>query len=249
MITSRNNKKIKYVNSLKNRKNREKDEVFIIEGEKVLDEYIDKIQIKDIYITEEYKNKYSEAILVSDEVFEKISNTKNPQGVLAICKQLEYDLDIVNRKENGTFILLEEISDPGNLGTIIRTADAAGIDAIFISSKSVDLYNSKVIRATMGSIFNIPIFTNIEIKDVINDLNCDVLALDLEGSQNIYEINLNKKIALLMGNESRGLKNTSKKLANKKVKIPMQGDAESLNLAMATGIITYEVIRQKMFKG
>jgi TrmH family RNA methyltransferase len=153
-------------------------------------------------------------------------------------------------EEKPLIIILENIQDPGNLGTIIRTADAVGANGIIISKGSVDVYNPKVVRATMGSIFRVPIISESNLVEDINTLrdnNIEVLASHLQGSSNIYDCDLTKGVAILIGNEGNGLSEGITGLANRNIKIPMIGKSESLNAGVAASIMVYEVLRQRNY--
>jgi len=164
MIESIQNKHIKWLIALqKNRKNREKEKLFIAEGIKIIEEIPADWEIINLFVSSSFIREHhsfikdikidkKNIIEVADKVFNAISDTVTPQGILAVCRQKIFSLEDILSVKNGFFIILEEIQDPGNLGTIIRTADAAGADAIFLTKGSVDLYNPKVIRSTMGSI-------------------------------------------------------------------------------------------------
>lgn len=257
MIESLQNKIIKEIKSLNLKKERDKNSLFIIEGERIINEIPKYFNIKYYLISETYsKNKdikklenRAKVYIAKDDIFKKVSDTVNPQGILAVCEQYNYNLEEILKKKNPFFIILEEISDPGNLGTIIRTSDAGGADAIFLSTKSVDLYNSKTVRSTMGSIFNIPIFQNINLNLLIDKLkkrNILTLSAHLSGITYPYDIDLNVPLAILIGNEANGLKDSTVKITDKLVKIPIVGKAESINASVACGILIYEVVRQRL---
>ena len=152
-------------------------------------------------------------------------------------------------KKNHFFILLERISDPGNLGTLIRTADAAGADCVFLSKGCVDLYNSKVIRSSMGSIFHLPVVINSEFDVLIENLkskNINILAAHLKGKKTLYDINLTNGIGILIGNEANGLSDEISEKSTELIKIPMPGNAESMNVSVAGSIFIYEAVRQRI---
>ena len=212
--------------------------------------------------------------VVSDRVFSGVSDTGTPQGILALVRQKVNNLSIVlNEKceksekieksdevlsledngldaSNNSFILIiEKLQDPGNLGTIIRTAEGAGVTGIIISSDSVDIYNPKVVRSTMGSIFRMPVYVS---DDLIRDIEClkekgiTVYGAHLKG-QNIYDKNFKASCAFLIGNEGNGLSEEVSKTAEELIKIPMKGKVESLNAAISTAVIAYEVLRQRIY--
>lgn len=260
MITSIQNSRIKKLVQLSNKsKIRKKEGLFIVEGKKIIDE-IDVNRIKELYITEtfhEKENNYVKELIdqnvnieiVNDTVMKYISNSVTPQGILGVIKIITMDLDIM-LSDNTFIVILENIQDPGNLGTIIRTCDAVKASGIIISKGSVDLYNPKVIRATMGSILRVPIITDSNILEDINKLKKNkikILASHLQGSNNLYECDLKQGIGIVVGNEGNGLTEEVVALADSNIKIPMIGKSESLNASIATSIIAYEALRQRKF--
>ena len=178
-------------------------------------------------------------------------DTENPQGILAVCKKLDWDADAVLAKKTPFLLLAEELNDPGNLGTVIRTADACGADAVFLSKGSVDLYNPKVLRATMGSLFHVPVFQNIDLHALSEKMQAKQIPLyaaHLKGDRYPYALPLQDACAFLIGNEARGLSEDAAALCDAWVKIPMPGQAESLNASVAAGVLLYEVVRQRLPK-
>ena len=258
VIESKNNKIVKLIQSLKNKKNRDKHKLFIAEGERFIYD-IDNIKDIDfIVVSENYdinKIKFDcKKYILSESIFKNCCNTENPQGILAICKQKNYNLSYIenivsNFGSSGFYIIIDKINNPGNLGTIIRSADAGNVNAIFISNDSVDLYNDKVLRATMGSIFHIDIFQNCDIKKIIGILsknNVSIYATSLEANKYPYDIDLKKGSAFVIGNEAIGVSKEVISLCNEKIKLPIIGKAESLNVSVAAGILIYEVVRQRI---
>ncbi|MCT4543348.1 MAG: RNA methyltransferase [Vallitalea sp.] len=260
MITSLQNSKIKKIIQITSKsKYRKKEGLFIVEGKKMIDE-VDNNKIDEIIISESFavnevhyitklKDKKIHIEIVSDSIMKHISNAVTPQGIMGVIKICTIPLDIVV-DENPFIIILENIQDPGNLGTIIRTADAVKASGVIISKGSVDVYNPKVVRSTMGSIFRVPILEGRDIEkdiEMLKDNKIEILACNLKGSINIYDCNLTKGIAVLIGNEGNGLSDNITKLASKNIKIPMIGQAESLNAGVATSIISYEVLRQRYY--
>lgn len=156
------------------------------------------------------------------------------------------DNEFKNNIETPLYILLENIQDPGNMGTIIRTADAADADGVFLSKGCVDIYNPKAVRSTMGSIFHLPIFTDVDLKELVNKINVETVAAHLKGDKTPYDINMKKGIAIMIGNEGNGLSNELSEKADNLVKIPMPGKAESMNAGVAASIMIYEAVRQRM---
>jgi TrmH family RNA methyltransferase len=209
----------------------------------LLYEYIDKIQNNE-------KDKGGAAV-VADHIFQEMCDTDNPQGVLAIVKFL-HDMGEDGVKaavRDGAFVVvLDTLQDPGNMGTVIRTAHAAGADCIIMSQGCVDAYNPKTLRATMGSIFHVPVVLGGSALDIVRDLQDEgykVFASHLNGTGSLYEFDFGGKIAIVIGNEGRGISDEVAQAADQLVKIPMPGGAESLNASVATGLLLYEVVRKK----
>ena len=257
MITSDKNKIIKDILKLKQKKERDITGNFYIEGERIIDEIPSNIEIKKYIFSEKFykdlknkeKDKKIDNIVVSDSVFKKISDTINPQGIMAICSMPKNNINSIKIKENKVFVILDRICDPGNMGTIIRTAEALGIDSIFLSKGCVDLYNPKVIRATMGAIFHIPIIQDCDISYLITHLksnNVNIVCTHLDGDKAPYNIDFKKSTAILIGNEANGVLEQYKNEADELVKIPMVGKVESMNASISSAIIFYEVLSQRL---
>lgn len=259
-ITSKDNSIIKHIVKLKEKKYRKEFNEYVIEGAKIVKEAIEeKATIKYVVIDQSSKSnelieKYLGAYLqnmeyieVPSNIFKLITDVEKPQGVLAVIErnvknqEIDYNQDII--------LALDDIQDPGNLGTIIRTADSVGLNQILISKGTADPYNSKVIRSTMGAIFRVSI---IECEDLANTLNevkengFKVITTSLGATKSIYELTLNKK-AIVIGNEANGVSKEVLSLADETAIIPMIGKTESLNASIATGVILYEYLRQKLY--
>ena len=261
-ITSPKNQKIKQIKSLYRRKNRWDTGLFIIEGVKIIEECIDNNYLLEsiIYSDELFSTNggveiyeriksYENLIYVPNSLFKEISDMESPQGIMALAKVTERSVEDLYRKDNPFILFLEEIQDPGNMGTIIRTADSFNLDGIIVSEGSVDIYNPKVIRSTMGSIFRMPIYhieDNIETIERFKSMGFKIYATSLQGEDYIYNMNFKDPSLILIGNESKGLSSELHSLAHKWLKIPILGGAESLNVAIATSIIIYEGIKQRM---
>ncbi|MDP4094112.1 MAG: 23S rRNA (guanosine(2251)-2'-O)-methyltransferase RlmB [Bacillota bacterium] len=259
-ITSSQNPLVKEVKALKSKKARDESNSFFIEGIRLVEEALkEDIEIKKIFLSESFLSDKSSDLLISqieqkkldtflltDNILKDISDTENPQGVLAVLKIRNCSLDII--KGNSFVLLLEAIQDPGNLGTIIRTADAAGADAVVMSKGCVDLYNPKVLRSTMGSVFHIPVCYNLDMEDTIVALKnkgIKVYAAHLSGEKSYVEEDYTKGCTFIIGNEANGITEDSAKKADVLLKIPMPGRAESLNASIAAGVLMYEVVRQR----
>ncbi|MBR2190123.1 MAG: RNA methyltransferase [Eubacterium sp.] len=266
MITSTSNEQIKRIVKLREKsKERKTEGLFVVEGIRIFKE-IPAMDIDSVYVSESFvetyinvdkesatENRYDnipdlfsrvDYTVVADNVFKKLSDTVNPQGVLAVVRMADYTLDEVlsNRdKENSCIVVLDKIQDPGNLGTIIRTGEGAGISAVVMSSDTVDLYNPKVIRSTMGSIFRVPCVIVDDLGAAVNEMKASgvtTYAAHLDG-EDISSVELANDRAFLIGNEANGLSDEVASLADKKIKIPMEGEVESLNAAVATAILIY----------
>lgn len=256
MITSVSNAQVKYCMQLakKSRLRREKKE-FIIEGIRMFEE-TPKNRIKKVYITEKIENTYRDVIsdynyeVVSEAVFSQMADTKTPQGILAIVGMVDTPVkDIIKRGGDKAFLLaVEDLQDPGNLGTIIRTAEGAGVTGIIMSGNTVDIYNPKTIRSTMGAIYRMPFAYVEDFVGTIENMKqagIEVYAAHLDGEKYYDGENYCKKTAFLIGNEGNGLSCEAAQAATKRIKIPMEGQLESLNAAVASAILMYEVNRQR----
>ena len=186
--------------------------------------------------------------ILSDNVFGHVSDTKTPQGILCIVKQMEYHLETLLKVENPHFVVLDNLQDPGNLGTIVRTAEGAGVDAVFMSKDCVDIYNPKTIRSTMGSIYRVP-FIYIEdipsLLQILRGKGIQSYAAHLDGKNAYDREDYCGGTAILIGNEGNGLRDEVVKNADVLVRIPMCGKVESLNAAIAASLFMFEVFRQR----
>ena len=236
-ITSVNNSQIKRVTSLQNKKYRDAYKEFFIEGEKSIKEAIKFNQkIKNIYYCPkmiDYKFDFP-GTEVTEEIIKKISDVTTSQGIIAVCKTPQY----ADFKKD-RILFLDRVQDPGNVGTIIRTADAFGFNAVFLSKGCADVYSPKVIRATMGSIFHIPVIQNVDIEE-IKAIGNKIFSSSLETNELLDKIEISRKFTLVIGNEGNGISEEVKNITNKFVKIKMNGNAESLNASIAAGILMYE---------
>ena len=260
MITSTANNRIReLVKIKKSAKERAEKDVFLVEGPKMFRE-IPKGKLVEAYASESFLNSaagrkllqktQTDAEAVSDRVFEYLSDTRSPQGILAVVSQFHYSASDLLGKQNAALLLvLENLQDPGNLGTIIRTAEAAGVTGIILSRGCADLTSPKVTRSTMGSIFRVPyIYSDnleMEIQALKKEKVC-IFAAHLQGSVEVYTESFTGPTAFMIGNESRGLNENTAKLADKAIRIPMHGQVESLNAAVASSILLYEACRQRL---
>lgn len=215
---------------------------------------IPKDRLLEVYLTQEFENKYEEVLkdysyeLVSENVLKALSDTQTPQGVFALVKRQEMKLDeILGLEQEPCFFLLENLQDPGNLGTIIRTSEGAGVTGILITKDTVDPYNPKVIRSTMGAIFRLPIVVIEDMDEVLaafKERGITSYAAHLGGSV-FYDYDYRKGCVFFIGNEGNGLSEELTARADCKIKIPMMGQVESLNAAVASTVLMYEMMRQR----
>ena len=277
IISSKDNKRIKYIRSLLEKGSiRKKNHSFVVEGIKLVDEALEYGRVLEIVISE---SRYEEIIsgdltdntllsdngkcitkyvmlgnsltVVSDAVFKSVSETITPQGVIAVVDMPESGLlegDYLKKayEKSGKIklLVLEDTADPGNLGTIMRTAEAAGVTGVIMGKGTVDIFNPKVVRSTMGSIFRLPFAYVDDLKSVILRLKRDGIsfyATHLKGKESYRDISYSNKVGILIGNEARGLSDEIANLADTYVIIPMQGKVESLNAAVAAALMMYEV--------
>lgn len=257
IISSSSNERVKQIQKLiKSSKERSQRGQYIVEGIRMFRE-IPKEAVEAIYVAESQEEKFLEEIkkydmeyiILSDKIFREISDTGTPQGILAIVNYKPLGLeDLILRDEKNCIIIVERLQDPGNMGTIIRTSEGAGITGIMISSDSVDIYNPKVVRSTMGSIFRVPIYISDNLVEDIETLKRKkivVYGAHLDG-KDLYENSFLDDCAFLIGNEGNGLSNEVSKKVDKLLRIPMKGMVESLNAATSVAVIGYEVLRQRM---
>lgn len=260
MITSHTNKGIKEVIQLAQKtKARKEKGLFVAEGMKMfLEAPVDEIQ--KVYVSASFLEQVSAACkakldsilcqyeIVSDEVFKKMSDTKTPQGILCVMRQKAYGLEDMLITDNPLLLIIEDIQDPGNLGTIFRAGEGAGVTGIIMSGGTVDIYNPKTIRSTMGSVYRMPFLYTDNTHIIIEELkkrNVTIYAAHLQGSKIYDACDYKKGSAFLIGNESKGLKDETADKADVRIKIPMLGEVESLNAAVAASILFYEAARQR----
>jgi len=262
IITSSQNPVVKEIKSLKNRKYRDEKGLFFIEGTRFVREaLLENADICKIAITDKFhdnppnkdlldsiKHAGYEICILTERLFKEISDTENPQGILAVIRKKTYSFERV-LSESSFILFLDSLQDPGNLGTIIRTADAAGADGIILSKGCVDLYNPKVLRATMGSIFHIPVLQAADLVEAIGIVRAKgfgVYAAHLKGKVNYFDVDMKKRTAIIIGNEANGISEEISAQADMLVRIPMPGRAESLNASVAAGLLMYEVVRNRV---
>ncbi|NLX63211.1 MAG: RNA methyltransferase [Clostridiaceae bacterium] len=256
-ITSMSNQIIKEVKSLSHKKGRMKAQAILLEGWRLVKDALEwGAKIRYFIVSDSFSQKEElfplkmsniKIVQVPDELFSRISETESPQGILAVAEKPVYDKKEILRRIDRV-IALENIQDPGNLGTIIRSADACGFDAVLISKDSVDPYNPKVIRSTMGSLFHIPVIVEENFSETLNELKENsflLAAAHTRDSLPCWQADLSGKVAIIIGNEGNGLSDKVLELSDIAIMIPMPGKAESLNASAAASILIYECMRQK----
>ncbi len=262
VISSMSNAQVKNLTLLqKKAKEREEQGVFVIEGIKMFEEAKDAKLLKKAYVSESfYEEMWREEPeyfgdmdyeIFTDHIFKETSETKTPQGIMGIVAMARYQPESILSKPDACLLLLEDIRDPGNLGTMIRTAEGAGVTGIILSDSSVDVYNPKVIRATMGSIFRVPFYQAKNFYELLTRVKAqgiEIYAAHLQGIPYDTEGSFQNRCAFLIGNEANGLTTQASELADTLIKIPMAGKVESLNAAVAAAILMYEAARQRKNK-
>lgn len=255
MITSTSNPQVKNLQLLaKKARARNEQDVFLVEGMKMFQE-APRDKIQKVYIAKSLYEEKGQAFLqgmeaevLEDHVFAAASDTKTPQGILCVVKQYHYRLEDMTDRENPHLLILENLQDPGNLGTIMRTAEGAGADGVILSRTSVDLYNPKTIRSTMGSIYRMPFLYVDSLEKILPALKkkgIRTYAAHLQGKNCYDQEDYRKGCAFFIGNEGNGLSENLSRKADTWIRIPMYGKLESLNAAVAASILMYEVCRQR----
>ncbi|MBQ4559441.1 MAG: RNA methyltransferase [Tyzzerella sp.] len=256
MITSTSNPQVKRLLQLQRKsKARNEEGVFVVEGLRMFVE-VPQERMEKVYVSETLYNKKKHELdwdkltleILSDSVFNHVSDTQTPQGILCIVKQKKYDLNTLLNIKNPHFIVLDNLQDPGNLGTIVRTAEGAGVDAVFMSKDCVDIYNPKTIRSTMGSIYRMPtiyIEDTVKLLEIFKEKGIQSYAAHLDGQNSYDKEDYRTGTAILIGNEGNGLRDEVSNKADIWVRIPMEGQVESLNAAIAASVFMFEVARQR----
>lgn len=259
VISSKDNELIKHIKKLKDKKYRDESNEYIIEGVKLIEEAVkENAKIKKIIVCEDTTKTYEiptnimleiakyECIYVTEKIFASITQVTNPQGIMAIIEkntenqEIDFTQDII--------VALDDVQDPGNLGTILRTVDSIGLNQIIVSKGTADAFNPKVVRSTMGAIFRVKIIEVENLAQAIKEMrkhHFKLMVTSLQTDNSIYDIDFNKKI-IVVGNEANGVSKEIQDMADEKAKIPMLGRTESLNASVAAGIVMYEYVRQKL---
>lgn len=245
VINSVQNETIKNIDKLNDKKVRNKKREFLVEGYHLIEEAYNHNLLKAIFtVREEDFDKFKgvEHFLVNDQIIKKISKTVNPQGIFGIVAMPSFEAPNLD-KENIKIVMLDSINDPGNLGSIVRTAAALGYDAIYMSSDTVDIYNEKSLRATQGAIFKIPHYY-VSLEEIVkvfkkNDIMC--YGTSLRNSCDLEEIKKINKFSICFGNEARGMSDKICSIMDKNIKIKMENSVESLNVLSASSIVMYHL--------
>lgn len=261
LLTSLQNEQVKYVVNLHKRKFREETGEFLVEGWRFVEEAVRRgAEITRVFVCPERQTEgwpsLAEALakrkvpvtMVEEKVLRKMCDTENPQGILAVVTQPKWTWTDLRIPSEQVLLILDGIQDPGNCGTILRTALAAGISQVCLTEGTVDLYNLKVLRSTMGAIFSLKILSHCQPKEIVDfctEQGLQIFAGDVDG-ENLYQTDLPLPMALVVGNEGNGPSPIFRGAGVRRITIPMDHEVESLNVAMATGIILYEIVRRRI---
>ncbi len=259
IISSVHNKKILQLRKLYKSRERKLSDVFVAEGVKEVErgiksgfEVVSLYYCPDIYsrnISELLRNTSTEIPVfeLEKKVYEKVAYRDNTEGVLAVFRKKVYTLNDFVSDENSLFVVLESVEKPGNLGAVLRTADAANVNAIILTESRVDQYHPNVIRSSIGAAFTVPVVvtTNIELKQWFDTNNIGYYSAALPSYTNIYNVDMKKSIAVIFGTESQGLSSFWLKEKEKIFTIPMSGIVDSLNVSVSVAVTVYEALRQR----
>ncbi|ARU59654.1 hypothetical protein CBW65_00290 [Tumebacillus avium] len=260
-ITSVKNNRVKDWAALKQKKYRSQTGLYIAEGTRLVEDAVASgAPIDAILLSGDLQSGRFDKIInglaslgtqvyeVAEQVMEHISDTKTPQGVIAVIRQLEGDPnDFLDNKTNPLYLVLDGIQDPGNLGTMIRTADAVGATGVFLGKTCVDLYNPKVVRATMGSMYHLPVFeVDLELfLPAMKRQGITVVGTAIDADKTVFQHDFTQGTALVIGSEAHGLSAAMADAVDQNISLPMPGKAESLNAAIASSVMMYEALRQR----
>lgn len=258
-VTGLQNPVVKAAAELKQKKYRTQNGLYLAEGLRTAEEAVAYKAVETLFyvatddertmrLLEDAAAQNIKLVCVSENVMKKIADTETPQGIIAVCKMRQPKLE--NLLASGKMLLvLDRVGDPGNIGTMLRTADAAGIGGLVLLKGCADIYAPKTVRSSMGSLFHIPVLSGVSEQEFVSaakKAGYDLLVTCLDGADNLYKADLSGRIAFVMGNEAGGVSESLLAQADKRVYIPMAGRAESLNVAMAAGIVMFEALRRKV---
>lgn len=259
-LTGLQNPLVKAAAELKQKKYRQQRGEFLAEGLRTVEEAVAFKAAQQLFYTatedertlrllEQAAALQVKLVCVSEAVMKKIADTETPQGIIAVCRMQEQPLEQL-LASGRMLLVLDRVGDPGNIGTMLRTADAAGVGGIILLKGTADIYAPKTVRSSMGSLFHVPILSGVAEQEFIDNAKkagYQILVTALDGADNLYQADLKGRLAFVMGNEAGGVSTTLLQQADKRVFIPMRGKAESLNVAMAAGIIMFEAMRRNYF--
>ncbi len=260
-ITSTANPRIKEAVRIRERRHTPEQDLFVIEGSRIIETAIEaNVGIREVFFTDRFgsegegggllktlRTKGANIFVTTEHVINKITDTETPQGIAAIVSYEKSSLDRLPVRKNPIFAVADGIREPGNLGTIIRTADAAGIDAVILLEGTCDVLIPKVIRATAGSIFHVPI-AHAKAETFVKwlrDMNIKLAVTSADADESVFNAELDGPVAFVFGNEARGVSETIRKSADVFLKVPIYGNAESLNVATSAAVCLYEAVRQR----
>jgi len=262
MITSRSNPKIKNILKLQKASERRKQNLTVIEGKREIERaLLSGWKLSELYYCEELAgqnfpdlnlqlNKECIFETVSKDVFDLIAYREGSDGLIALCSPLKHSLKQLSLKSNPLLIVLESVEKPGNMGAILRTADAAGVDAVIVCDPQTDLYNPNTIRASLGCIFSVPLVST-DSESALNWIqskNIKIFATSLEASSDYLETDFSMPSAIILGTEATGLSEFWTSNSDKNIRIEMKGIADSLNVSVSAAIVVFEAVRQRRFK-
>lgn len=256
MITSTSNQQIKKLSLLmKKAKERKEQGLFVVEGVKMFGEapreWLAGVYVSEQFVSNEEHRKLLSDVpyeIVADSVFRAVSDTQTPQGILAVVRMPKYTMDDMLRGDQTHLLILESVQDPGNLGTMVRTGEGAGITGVVMNRTTVDLFNPKTIRSTMGSIYRVPFVVADDLEQTLQMLKkkgVRLYAAHLKGQKQYDAFDYTEATGFLIGNEGNGLSDEIANAADSYIRIPMEGQVESLNAAISASLLMYECNRQR----
>ena len=261
-VTGRDNKQIKYLTSLADPKVRKKERVYVIEGVKMVEDALrDNAGVKQVIASPSLTRHHGRGIIrlaersgvgllwVSERLMDGIAESKTPQPVLAVVSMREWSEAALLDHPAGLIVICHQLQDPGNLGTIIRTAEAAGASGVAVTPKTVDTYNPKAVRASMGSILRLPLAKIADIGSFLGECGrkgFQTAALVLNGSETLYALDLTRPTVLILGQEGSGLDQDITAAVEHRIRIPMADTIDSLNVATSSAVVLYEAVRQRL---
>ena len=250
-ISSKDNKIFRLCEQLSYKKYRDKLGLYLIEGENLLEEAVKNgAAIKTVLMCRDYRGSLfgteDKSFCLSDKLFEQLSQTETTQGIMAVVEKPEFSPDRFIDRGGGNFIVLDRLQDPGNIGTILRTADAAGYELAIVMKGTADVFSPKAVRAATGSLFRMPVVFMDSVDELMEFTRAagkKLVATCFDTDRYYYDENLKENIALIIGNEGSGISRELIECSDLKIKIPMHGNIESLNASVAAGILMYEAVR------